>query len=316
MFKIKHGDDYHNNKSLVNSLYKQRFLFLMLLPAVLLTLIFHYIPLFGWIIAFKRYQVGQSIWKVPWTGLYQFKRFFMYGDDIGNLLRNTLIMNILSLILGLAIACAFAILLSEMHNRKFGKIVQTASFFPFFISWVIVYMMLNALFAVTSGAVNTTLIDMGLMQKGVNFLGDERFSWGLAVGVSIWKYLGYNSVIFIASLAGIPTEQFEAAKIDGAGRCSKIFYITLPNLMPTIIVLLILNTGWILNSGYDLFYLLTNTLNKQTMEVLDMYIYRYGLQLSDYSFATAVGILKTIVSLILVTLTNKLSHVYTGKSIL
>lgn len=300
----------------MTAFYKQRYLYLMLLPAVIIVCLFQYAPLFGWVLAFKNYRIGQSIWSAPWTGWYQFRQFFIQGNDLANLLRNTLIMNLSSLVLGLVCASAFAILLNEVRSRKFGKLVQTVSFFPFFISWVTIYMILHALFAVTSGAINVALTEAGWLEKGINMLGDARYSWGLVVAVSIWKTLGFNSVIFLASIAGIPSEQYEAAQIDGAGRYGKIIYITIPNLMPTLIVLMIMNIGWILNSDFELFFLLTNPTNIHTMEVLDMYIYRYGLQLNNFSYATAVGILKTIVSLVLVTGANALSRVYTGKSIL
>ncbi|NJD04395.1 MAG: sugar ABC transporter permease [Ruminiclostridium sp.] len=316
MIKTRQNIALTKNSSWTNSLYKHRFLYLMVFPAVIATIIFSYIPLFGWIIAFKNYRIGLSIWKAPWTGFYQFKRFFIQGDDLVNLLRNTLITNISSLVFSLVFACAFAILLSELRYKKLGKIVQTVSFFPFFISWVTIYTILHALFAVTSGAVSMALVDVGLLKKGINFLGDERFSWVLAVVVQVWKSLGCNSVIFLASISGIPLEQYEAAEIDGAGRCGKIYYVTLPNLMPTLIVLMIMNIGWILSSNLDLFYLLTNPTNRRTMEVLDMYIYRYGLQLNDFSYATAIDIIKTVVGLILVTSANALSRMYTGKSIL
>lgn len=295
---------------------KQRYLFLMLLPAVILIFLFHYIPLAGWIIAFKNYQVGISIWSVPWTGLQQFKAFFVESRDFVYLIRNTLVMNLSVIFLNITLALVFAIMLNEVRHTWFKKIVQTVSFFPFFVSWVIVYSIIHALLGASTGAINITLMNLGIIDSGINVLGDKAFSWGLIIFVMAWKYLGYNGVIFIASISSIPSDQYEAASIDGAGRFSRIWHITIPNLLPTVIILLIMNVGWVLNSDFELFYLFTNPTNWETMEVLDMYIYKFGLQMGNFSYATAVGIIKTVVSLLLVIGVNALSKKLTDKSIM
>lgn len=303
-------------KSLTAKLYNQRYLTVMILPAFALVLVFHYLPLGGWIIAFKNYQVGLSMFDSPWNGMAHFKTFFAINEDFRYLLRNTLVMNISVLIVNLATAIVFAILLNEIRKSWFARTVQSITFFPFFISGVIMYSFVYALFASSSGAINITLVEWGVLDEGINLLGGKEYSWMLIILLEAWKSLGYNSVIFLAAIAGIPSEQYEAAYIDGAGRFRQMQHITLPNLMPTLVVLLILNSGWILNSNFDLFFLFTNATNRETMEVLDMYIYRYGLQLGNFSYATAVGIMKSVVSIILVVSVNQLAKRITGKSIL
>lgn len=301
---------------LLRKLYRQRYLFLMLAPAVILVFVFNYATLAGWIMAFKNYQAGLSIWDAPWVGWDHFKAFFVQGSDYVYLLRNTLVMNISVIIVNLTTAFIFAILLNELRSRRFGKVIQTISFFPFFISYVIVYALMHALFAVSTGAVNEMLVSLGWIEQGYNLLGDKRFSWGVIIAIQAWKYLGYNGVLFIAAISSIPTDQYEAAEIDGAGRFARIRYITAPNMLPTLIVLLIMNMGWILNSDFSLFFLFTNPTNWETMEVLDLYIYKYGLQQGNFSYATAVGMIKSIVSITLVVAVNALSKKVTEKSIL
>lgn len=300
----------------INKVFRQKYLFLMMAPAVLLTVLFHYIPLFGWLIAFKNYQVGISLWKAPWTGLQQFKMFFMESTDFIYLIRNTLVMNLSVIILNLTVALVFAILLNEVCQKWFKKTIQTVSFFPFFVSWVIVYAIIHSLLGASTGAINVSLVKHGILEQGINVLGDKAYSWFLIIAVEGWKYLGYNGVIYMAAITSISSEQYEAADMDGAGRFKKIWHITVPNLMPTLVILLILNIGWVLNSDFDLFYLFTNPTNWETMEVLDMYIYKFGLKLGNFPYATAVGIIKTIVSLLLVIGANWISKKMTDKSLL
>lgn len=289
---------------------------MMIAPAVAILFTFEYLTLAGWLIAFKDYRVGLSLWSAEWTGLFQFRSFFAFSQDLGYLLRNTLVMNLSIIVVTLFSAFTFAILINEIRNKTFVKMIQTTSFFPFFISYVIVYSMMNSLFAVNSGAINTTLVKLGVISQGVNVLGDPAYSWVLIVAVVLWKTIGYNGVIFIAAIAAIPAEQYEAAQIDGANRWQRIWHITVPNLMPTLIILLIMNSGWILNSNFELFFLFLNATNWPTMEVLDMYIYRYGLQLTNYSYATAVGIMKSVISIALVLSVNMFSKRITGRGIM
>jgi putative aldouronate transport system permease protein len=302
-------------KSLIKKIYKQRYLFIMLLPALLFVLVFAYVPLLGWLIAFKNYQVGLSIWGAEWTGFEQFLLFFSQSNDYIYLLRNTLAMNIMNIIVNLSCGLIFALLLSEIRSQLFMKVMQTVSFFPFFVSWVIIYSIASAFLSSSSGLINELLVDWGVIENGINFLGDKKFSWPLIVSLEAWRTVGYVSIIFIASISSIPAEQYEAAEIDGASRFGKVWNVTIPNLMPTMVVLLILNSGWILSSNFEQYFMFTNSMNWETMEVLDMYVYKFGLKQLNFPYATAVGIVKTIASIFIIIMVNNFSKRVTGKSI-
>lgn len=255
--------------------------------------------------AFTDYNIGASLFGNEWTGLKQFVRLGSYSTDLIRLLRNTVVINFVSVFNNLTCALLLTLLLREVKWRFGAKAIQTVTFFPYFVSAVIAYAIFNSLFSVNSGAINMALVRSGLIDRGYNILGDAKYSWGLMIMVNLWKFTGYNCVLFMAAAAGIPLDQYESADIDGASRFQKAVYITLPSLLPTAAVLLIMNSGWILNSSLDMFMVFQNTTNMETMEVLDMYIYKYGLKLMDYSYATAAGIVKTGVSLLLLVIVNK-----------
>jgi putative aldouronate transport system permease protein len=287
----------------------------MVLPAFLLTFIFAYLPLSGWLLAFTDYRIGGGLFSGNFVGFRFFRRFLFDSSDFAYLLRNTLIINVSSVVINMFVAIVFSIMLNEVRIKKLSKTLQTIVFFPYFISWVISYSVVWALFAVRSGAINQFLIQIGLIQSGFNVLGDPKYSWGLMIFLSMWKWTGYNSVIFLATISGIPHEEYEAAAIDGAGRFRLIYHVTFMNMLPTIAILLIMNSGWILSSSLEQFFVFTNSTNWQTMEVLDMYIYKFGLKNLNYSYATAVEILKTGVSIILVWLANWGSKKLNGSAI-
>jgi len=287
---------------------KQRYVLIMMAPAFILTFIFCYLPLTGWVMAFTDYKIGKSLFSGKFTGFLQFQHFLAGSKDFIYLIRNTLVINVSSVIINIFLAVVFAVLLNEIHHSRYKKTVQTITFFPFFISWVITYSVVWALFAVRSGSINQLLISLGIVKKGFNFLGDPNYSWGLMIVLNMWKYLGYNSIIFLAGISGISLEEYEAAAIDGASRFQRVMKITLPNLIPTASILLIMNSGWVFNSNLEQFFIFTNPTNQDKMQVLDMYIYTYGLKLTDYSYATAVGILKTAVSILTLWLVNRASR--------
>ena len=293
---------------------RQRQLYLMLLPALAAVAVFTYAPLFGWWMAFSDYQIGKPMFEAPWAGFKYFMEFFTDTAGASKVILNTVVMNVSSLVLGLVCALAFAVFLKEVRWRRYRRFVQSVSFFPYFMSWVIIYAVIYALFS-SDGAVNASLLSLGLISKPINILGNPAASWGLIIVVNVWNILGYNSVMFIAAIAGIPEEQYEAARIDGATRFQEMRHVTLPNLVPTLIVLLILGSGSIFNSYLDQFFIFTNTLNISTMEVFDYYIYRFGLKLGNFSYATAVGVVKTLVSLILLVGVNRLSRKATDQSL-
>jgi len=302
------------NKTL-QKLYRQRYLLLMLAPTIILISVFAYKPLTGWVMAFKDYRPGKNLWETNWVGLSYLIEFFQDTSDSWRVIKNTLVMNFTSLMNNMLCAMIFAILLNELSSFKFKRFVQTVSLFPFFISWMITYSIVYVFFSVNAGVVNTFLVSAGILKDGINILGDPKYSWGLMIGLNLWKSLGYNSIIFLAAIAGIDQELYEAATIDGASWFQKALYITVPCISPTFAVLIILNSGWLLESNFEQFYIFTNPTNITTMEVFEMYIYRFGLGMGRYAYATAVCIVKTAVSLILLTSVNYLSKRLTDKSV-
>lgn len=298
----------------IRTMVRQRQLYWMILPAMVAVGVFTYAPLFGWWMAFSDYKLGKPIFDAQWVGLKYFIEFFTDSAGAGRVIVNTVVMNLSSLLLCLIIALIFAVFLKEVRWPKFRRFVQSASFFPYFMSWVIIHAVIYALFS-NDGAVNASLQSVGLINKPLNILGNANTSWGLIITVNVWNILGYNSVMFIAAIAGIPEEQYEAARIDGASRYREMWHVTLPNLIPTLIVLLILGSGSIFNSYLDQFFIFTNTLNISTMEVFDYYVYRFGLKQGNFSYATAVGIVKTLVSLVLLIGVNWLSRKTTDQAL-
>lgn len=302
-------------KTILTKIAEQHRLYIMMIPMLTAVILFCYIPLGGWAMAFTDYQLGGSMFGGEFIGFKQFAYFFTQAVDSSYVIRNTLVINLSSLAINLITACAFAILLNEVRTSSLRRIVQSFSFFPFFVSWVITYSIFNSFLSMQTGVINVLLQDLGLINKGINFLSDAKYSWGVILFVNFWKSIGYNSVIFLAAISGIDQEQYEAASIDGASHMQKIRHITLPGLMPTLVMLLIMNSGWIFSSNFEEFNLFSNSVNWQTMEVLDVYVYRYGLKLLDYSYATAVGVIKTIASLIMFFLVNLVAKRINGRSL-
>jgi len=288
---------------------------LMLTPALCLVFLFSTVPLAGLYIAFTQFRIARGIFGSEFVGLANFIRFFKFTDDINHLLRNTLTVNILMIITNTTLAVAFAILIREIRFKLFAKTVQTASFFPYFISWVIAYSVVSSLFAVRTGAVNMVLVDWGVLNTGINLLGEAKYAHGLVIWMNVWKSIGYNSMIYITAMTGIPMELYEAATVDGAGRFRRIWHITLPGIIPTLSILIILSMGSILSSGIDFFFVFQNITNWSKMEMFDMYIYNRGLLKGDYSYATAVSIMKSIVSIALLMMANFTARKISGSSI-
>jgi len=268
-----------------------------------------------WVIAFTDYKIGKNIFSGEWVGLRFFREFFRDSADAFNVFKITLSFNITSLILGTFSAMAFAILINEIKNRKTRRFVQSASILPFFVSWVITYSLCRAFFATGSGLLNTFLMNAGIIDRGINILGDPKYTFGLLIGTSLWKGLGYSAVIYLATIAGIDQEQYEAANIDGAGRWARIRYITIPSLIGTMAVLLVLTSGSLLSSNFDMFYIFSNPTNQIATEVFDMYVYRFGLKLGRYSYATAVGMFKTVTSLTMILICNSIYRKITDRTI-
>lgn len=272
-------------------------LYIMLIPGVLYFLIFRYIPMGGIVIAFKQYSPFLGIWKSKWVGFDQFKLLFL-GSDFWVLLRNTLAISFLNLIFFFPMPIIVALLLNEVRHQIYKRVIQTFIYIPHFVSWVIVASLTFTLFNVTDGAINGLI--KSITGKTINFLGLPEYFRPLILGQSIWKETGYGTIIFLAALAGIDVSLYEAAKVDGAGRMSIMWNITLPALRGTIIMMLILRVGSIMNTGFEQIYLLRNDLNIAASEVFDTFVYQRGLISGQYSYSSAAGLFKSIVGLILI----------------
>lgn len=292
-------------------------LFLLILPLLGLVFVFSYMPLYGWLYAFFNYKPGRDLFSCEFVGLDNFKMMFADSYAVKNILRvmkNTFGMSFLGILTSI-LPMGFAILLSEIINKPFRKFVQTSVTIPNFISWVLVYSIAYVMFSVNDGFVNRMLVNLGILEQGVNFLASPDHVWLSMTAWGLWKGLGWNAIMYIAALTSIDDELYEAAKIDGAGRFQLIKHITVPGLLPTFFVLLILSIANLLNNGMEQYYIFQNAMNKESIEVLDLYVYNQGMVGYNYSFSTAVSMLKSVVSIVLLFFANTTSRLVRGESV-
>lgn len=278
--------------------------YLLLLPGLLYLIIFHYIPMFGIIISFKEYQpfMGvEGIFTSEWVGLKHFQKFFnsYYFWDI---LGNTLAISLLKFIFGFPAPIIFALLLNEVRNKKFMKTVQTISYLPHFLSWVVVSGLLVTLLSTDNGLINIIREAMG--KESIMFLGDPKYFRQVLVISDIWKGIGWGSIVYLAAISGVDQEMYEAAYIDGANRWRRIWHITLPSISHIVVIMLIFSVGGLLNAGFEQIFLLYSPAVYSVADIIDTFLYREGLQSNNYSYATAVGLFKSLVSMFLLLLTN------------
>lgn len=281
-----------------------RWLFVLLAPGVAYFLIFRFWPMWGAQIAFRDYVPFLGIEGSPWVGWKHFESFFT-NPDFPRLLGNTLILAALSLFIAFPLTIVLALLLNEVRVSVLKRTVQTLVYVPHFLSWTIVVALTGLLFAIGTGPVSS-LIDTITGSQG-NYLADPGWFRPLIVMQDIWRNTGWGTIIFLAALAGVDQEQYEAALLDGAGRWQRTWHVTLPAIRSTIVVMLILQTGQILNTGFEQIYLMTNALNRHVADVFDTYVYYVGIQQGAYSYSTAIGLAKAIVGVILIFGTNWLA---------
>lgn len=284
---------------------RQKYLFLMLLPCLLWYVIFHYVPMYGLIIAFKEYDFMAGILGSQWVGLQYFKQFFE-NPYLWRILKNTFVISINSLVWGFPVPIIFALLLNELGSLKYKKIVQTVTYLPHFISVVIMVGLLKQLTSPTTGVINAAVTALG--SEPINFFMEKSWFVPLYVLSGIWSDFGWGAIVYIAAIAGISPELYEAATVDGAGRFRRVWHITIPGIMPTVIVLFILRMGNVLNVGYEKILLMYNEGIYETADVISTYVYRNGIRNANYSFGTAVGLLNSVVALILIVITNYISN--------
>lgn len=291
-------------------------LFLMLIPLLLLVFAFTYLPLWGWRYAFYDYKAGRPLSSCEFVGWKWFTLLFSdryYRSELIRVMKNTLGMSFL----GLATSwmpMMFAVFLAEITCTKYKKLVQTITTIPHFISWVLVYAVAYAIFSMGDGFINRLLQLMDKEQ--VNFLASTNHMWVKMWLWGTWKGLGWSAVTYIAAISGVDQQLYEAAEVDGANRWQRMWHVTLPGLIPTFFVLLVLSIGNLINNGTEQYYAFQTPLNRKYIEVLDLYVLNQGLGKGQYSFTTAVGMMKSVVSVILLTFANWLSKIVRGDTVL
>ena len=285
---------------------QHKWLYIMLIPGLLYFILFKYVPMGGLVIAFKDYSPFKQIWGSPWVGFAQFKKFFDTPDFL-RLLRNTLGISLLQLVIYFPAPIILSLFLNEVKHNGYKRVVQTLVYVPHFVSWVIVASLTYQLFNVSDGVIN--MIIKNITGNTVDILSKGSYFWGLIVGQDIWRETGYGTIIFLAALSGVDQEMYEAARVDGAGRWRLMWNITLPAIKGTIIMMLILRVGGLLNTGYEQIFLMRNDLNMEFADVFDTYIYTRGIVNGQYSFSSAAGMFKSIVGMILVLGSNKIAKI-------
>jgi putative aldouronate transport system permease protein len=302
----------HSNEALRTSRMKQiwkgiirdKFLYLLALPGLLFFLIFRYVPMWGIVISFQNYSPYQGVIGSPWVGLEHFQRFFS-NPDFFILFRNTLAINILSLLLFFPLPIFLSLMLNEVRKAMYKKIIQSIVYLPHFLSWVIIAGITFLLFSTGDGAINQMLVSLGFQK--IDFLTNKNYFWAMLTAQSIWKDAGWGTIIFLASMASIDPQLYEAARMDGAGRFRQMWHVTLPGIRSVIIILLILRIGHIMDVGFEQVFLMMNGAVSEIADVFDTYVYRLGIKQGQFSYSTAVGLFKSIVGLLLVIGANKLA---------
>jgi len=295
-------------KRFVRRLIDQRYLLLLSVPFVLWLIIFRYVPLTGWAMAFEDYKPQNGFFDQQWAGLKHFKALFA-APQFYQAIQNTLGMSFLGLVFGFTTSIGFAILLNELRVLRFKRFTQTVSYLPHFVSWVIVANIVTSLLSPT-GPVNEMLVGAGILKEPYNFMIQKDLFWWVVVFADIWKETGWNAIIYLAAITGIDTAIYESAEVDGANRLQKIWYITLPLLRPTVIILTIMAVGKIMNADFGLFFNVTRDIPTlyPTVDVIDTYIYRALRKLGDVGMSSATGFFQSVVSFVLVLVSNKLAN--------
>ncbi|MHA6483253.1 ABC transporter permease [Paenibacillus sp. strain BS8-2] len=279
---------------------------LMVIPGVLLVFVFSYLPMYGVLTAFMNYDLftGSRIWENEWVGFKHFEMFFN-APEFDRLIRNTIIISLLKFIVGFPAPIILALLLNEVRHMVFKRIIQSVTYLPYFLSWAIVAGMTMAMLSTENGSVNMLLQGLGLIDEPINYLSEKKYFWTILVTSNVWKDIGFNSIVYLAAIASIDPHLYEAADIDGASKFKQIYLITLPSIMPVVILFMILAIGNLLNAGFeDILLLATNPVLRPVSDVIDVYVYRMGLGTHRYSYGVAVGLFKALIGIMLLTIAN------------
>ena len=307
--KIKKNHKKKNGKMV--KLSNNKSLLLMFAPAAILLILFNYIPMAGMSLAFRNVDSSHLPFGTAWIGFQNFS--FLSDRNFWNALTNTVHIAFWKILIGFPAPIIFALLLNEIGNKIFKNAIQTISYLPHFISWVVVANLLDRLLSTDSGIINAVIRALG--GDSVNFMARIDYFLPLAIITDVWKNIGFSSIVYLAAITQINNELYEAAKVDGAGRFRRIWSITLPGIMPMVSMMLILTVPNILNAGFDQIYLLANPINQPVSEILDTYVLRMGLSYGSYGFATAMGIFNSVLSLILLVVSNKISAKMGGSTL-
>lgn len=290
-------------------------LWVMLLPAIVYIFVFCYVPMYGVQLAFRDYDYAAGITGGKFVGLKYFMQYFQ-SDMFGTTLKNTFIISATSIVVGFPIPIILAMVVNQLRNKKWKKVVQTTVYIPYFISVVVLVSMMNVMLADKGGVISNLLKSLHLISESTNLLGSASSFVPVYVLSGVWQSMGWNSIIFIAALSSVDTQLYDACKIDGANRWQTMIHIDFPAIMPTIIILLIMNMGNILNVGFDKVYLMQNSLNLGASQVISTYVYSVGIKSSQFSFGAAVGLFNTAVNFIFLMITNFISKRTTGTGLL
>lgn len=290
------------HKTFWYKLSRQKELVIMSVPLLIYVIIFSYVPLYGWLMAFQNYKPGFSIMNQEWVGFQQFKFLFTQQDFL-RVLRNTIGMSVINLVLGFVTSIGFALLLNEIRNVHIKKPIQTISYLPYFISWVITAGIVSSSLSM-DGIVNRVLVGLHIIQSPVQWLANGPAFWWILALANIWKNLGFSAIIYLGAMAGIDPALYESAQLDGASRWQKMRYITLPGIKSTFVILLIMSAANILNAGFEPQYLLATPTNMDWSQTIDVFVMKYGINLGNYSLSVAAGMFKTVVSVILLFICN------------
>lgn len=301
------------NTQLLRRIVQHKFLYMMLLPCIVFFIVFSYIPMGGLMLAFKEYQFNKGIIGSPWVGLKYFEAFFNEYQS-GNLIKNTLIISCMKVFVGLPFPILLALMFNEVRKGRFRAISQSISYLPHFLSWVIIVGLMQRIFAPDTGLINEVIKLFG-GEGDTFFMMESSAFYPLMFGSYIWQSIGWDSIIYLAAIAGINPDLYEAARIDGANKWREIWHITLPGMRLTIMILFILSLGGILQAGFDQIYLMRTPGNMELADILDTYVIRVGLQGGQYGYATAVGLMQGVIGLVLVLTANRASKKFFDESI-
>ncbi|GHU95134.1 sugar ABC transporter permease [Clostridia bacterium] len=296
-------------KNIWETLWRQRALIIMSVPLLLYKILFSYVPLTGWTMAFQDYNIRiRHWWEQTWIGLDQFKALFtgLQGEKFIRDVINTLGQSVLTLVLGFVFTIILALMLNEVRHIGFKRVIQNITYMPHFLSWIVVAGLTSTVLALpaSGGIINQILMNLYIIKEPILFLQEPKYFWGIVAGSHLWKELGWNTIIYLAAMTGIDPTLYEAAEIDGANRYRKMWNITLPSIKSTIVILLIMNIGYVLEAGFEIQYFLGNGIVVEKAETIDIFVLNYGIKMGNYSLATAAGIFKTGVSVILIMFAN------------